>query len=801
MPPDTPGALSGSAPLAVVAVRALCEFTARHGDLDLRFTPSPTGAEGVEGHGAVTARRGPGYQREVPLSADHGTLRVRGRADGWDPAAHRLEEIKTHRGDLARQSANQRALHWAQARVYGWLICQANRLEQVELALVYFNIDTRAETVLTETADAPALRAFFEDQCRRYLAWAAQEAAHRAVRDAALAALAFPRPAFRAGQRDLAGAVYRVARAGRVLMAQAPTGIGKTLGTLYPLLRAMPPDPRKADGSAPGLDRVFYLAAKTPGRRLALDALASLRERPGQAPLPLRVLELTARDKACEHPDKACHGESCPLARGFWDRLPAARQAAVDAVEGAGGTLLDKAALRTVALAHSVCPYYLAQELSRWADVVVGDYNYWFDSAALLHALTVQEGWRAGLLVDEAHNLTERARAMYSASLDSGELRRLRAVAPPALRRPLERLSRRLGDLRRSLTGTYQAFDALPDGLVDTLHTTVAALSDLLAEHPTLPASVAQAGADLQGFYFDALAFLRLAESFGPHALVDATLAWPPEPGRRPPPLRLTLRNVVPAPHLAPRWAAAHTAVLFSATLSPREWHADLLGLPERSAWLDVPSPFAAGQLTVHVAAGLSTRWQDRAASSAPIVAVLARQFGQAPGQYLAFFSSYEYLQQVFDALAAAHPDIPAFAQQRAMDEPAREAFLARFTPGGRGIGFAVLGGAFAEGIDLPGDRLIGAFVATLGLPQVNPVNEQMRQRLEARFPGRGYDYTYLYPGLQKVVQAAGRVIRTPDDRGTLWLLDQRFARREVRALLPGWWGGAAPGAAEGPDA
>ena len=155
----------------------------------------------------------------------------------------------------------------------------------------------------------------------------------------------------------------------------------------------------------------------------------------------------------------------------------------------------------------------------------------------------------------------------------------------------------------------------------------------------------------------------------------------------------------------------------------------------------------------------------------------------------------------MFDALAAAHPDIPAFAQQRAMDEPAREAFLARFTPGGRGIGFAVLGGAFAEGIDLPGDRLIGAFVATLGLPQVNPVNEQMRQRLEARFPGRGYDYTYLYPGLQKVVQAAGRVIRTPDDRGTLWLLDQRFARREVRALLPGWWGGAPPGAAEGPQA
>jgi DNA excision repair protein ERCC-2 len=201
-----------------------------------------------------------------------------------------------------------------------------------------------------------------------------------------------------------------------------------------------------------------------------------------------------------------------------------------------------------------------------------------------------------------------------------------------------------------------------------------------------------------------------------------------------------------------------------------------------------VPSPFTARQLTVRVARDISTRWNDRERSLAPIVDLIARQYETKPGHYLAFFSSYDYLDRVFALLREQHPGVPCWAQQRQMPEAAREAFLARFTPGGQGIGFAVLGGAFAEGIDLPGDRLIGAFIATLGLPQVNPVNEQIKTRMDAAFAGRGYDYTYLYPGLQKVVQAAGRVIRTPADEGVLFLMDDRFGRSVVRGLLPAWW-------------
>lgn len=735
-----------------VAVRTLCEFTAKQGDLDARFTPSPTAQEGIAGHQCVAGRRGPRYQSEVTLSAEHGPLCVRGRADGYDPDANRLEEIKTHRGDLARVPDNHRHLHWAQARVYGHMLCQKLGLDDIELALVYFDIGLETETVLRERWSAADLARFFAGLCERFAAWAAQEAAHRAARDAALAALPFPHAEFRPGQRQLAQAVYQANAARRCLMVQAPTGIGKTLGTLFPALKAM---------STQQIDKLFYLAAKTPGRQLALDAAATLQ---GQPRIPLRVLELSARDKACEHPDMACHGESCPLARGFYDRLPAARAAALEA------PVLDRAAVRAAALAHEVCPYYLASEMARWADVVVGDYNYYFDGGAMLYALTLTHGWRVSVLADEAHNLVSRARSMYSAQLERGVLRAARKAAPPYLRKALDKVGRAWPQVLED----YEVQAELPARLVTELQGVTAAITDLLAgqSSPLEP--------DLQHFYFDALQFVRLSEQFGPHSLCDLTRHGPRE-------VTVSLRNVVPAHFLAARFAVAHSCTLFSATLSPWHYYSDMLGLPADTPWIEVDSPFEASQLDVRLVQRISTRYQHRARSVAPIATLIARQFEAAPGNYLAFFSSFDYLEQVADALAATHPELPCWRQARRMEEHERSAFLERFEAGGRGIGFAVLGGAFGEGIDLPGDRLVGAFVATLGLPQLNPVNEQLRARMDALF-GAGYDYTYLYPGLQKVVQAAGRVIRTRTDRGIVYLIDDRFAQAQVRELLPRWW-------------
>ena len=749
-----------------VAVRELCEFAAKEGDLDLRFTPSPTADEGMAGHRKVASRRGAGHRAEVAVSGTYAELTVRGRIDGYDAARQLLEEVKTYKGDLARMPANHRALHWAQAKVYGWLLCRQLGLTSLTVSLVYFELGSERETPLLQQCSADELRQVFDALCARFLGWFRQQVVHRAARDASLRSLTFPHASFRAGQRSLSENTFRAAQLGRCLLAQAPTGIGKTVGTLFPLFKAAP---------SHNLDKIFFLSAKGSGTAVALAGIELLRR--DQPAMPLRIIELVARDKACVHPDKACHGDSCPLAKGFYDKLADARQAAV-AIDR-----LTREALREVALAHAVCPYYLGQELARWADVVVGDYTYYFDSGALLHGLTVANQWRVAVLVDEAHNLVERARAMYSAELKRDSLVELVRSAPAALKAPLAKLKRAWDALTKAQHEAYRAHAEPPQRFVACLREFSAAVAESMSGPGE---SVSQ---DLLRFHFEALRFCSLSETFGAHSLFDVSIAPIAASGARParPSSTLCIRNVVPARFLAPRFAAARTTVLFSATLAPQRFYADTLGLPADTAWLEVEAPFGGDQLSVRVVDGISTRYHRRGASLAPIAELMAEQYAAAPGNYLAFFSSFDYLRQAFDAFAARHPAVPAWQQTRGMGEAEREAFLARFTPDGAGIAFAVLGGAFAEGIDLPGTRLIGAFIATLGLPQFNQVNEQMKRNIDRAF-GSGFDYTYLFPGIRKVVQAAGRVIRTPTDRGHVFLVDDRFGQPEVMRLLPNWW-------------
>ena len=784
MPVASAPCLTTTSPVAAwaytVSVRSLCDFTAKRGDLDRRFTPSATALEGLAGQAGVAARRGSGYEREIALEGLHGALRVRGRADGYDPQHNRLEEIKTVRGDPAAIPANRSHLHWAQVETYAALLCRSRGLSEVELALVYVDAATQAETLLTRRATAAELEAAFAARCAGFLAWAEQEAGHRSARDAGLAALPFPPGEFRPGQRDLAEAVYRASVAGRCLLAQAPTGIGKTVGTLYPMLRAMP---------GQRLDQIAWLTCKTTGRGVALQTLDGLREAtPGRA---LRVLVMVARDEGCVHPDKACHGAACPLASGFYDRLPAARSDAVTA------GWLDAAAQRAIALRHGICPYHFGHELLRWSDVVVGDVHHAFDPNGQWHALVHALGLRAGLLIDEAHNLLERARKMYSAALSTQQIDAAWRAAPVALRPPIGRL---LNTARRSVAtqdADYAAHAEVPAPLRDALQSLNAALGEHFDAQP--PAS-GPPGA-LLGFYFESLRFQRAVERLASHSIFDierTALARPvgDEPAQRSM-LELdddatadavfSIRNVVPAVFLRPRFQACHSAVLFSATLGPPAYARDLLGLPDDCVWIDLPPAFAAEQLEVRIVDRVSTRYPHRQASLAAVADLIARQCARHPGNYLAFFSSFDYLEQAAARLAQRAPELAQWRQSRAMDEAARRAFLQRFVAGGRGVGFAVLGGAFAEGIDLPGTRLIGAFVATLGLPPPSPVQEQLRDRLAQLF-GAGHGYADLVPGLQKVVQAAGRVIRSPEDRGYLWLMDDRYRQPAITRLLPAWW-------------
>ncbi|WP_309044155.1 ATP-dependent DNA helicase [Marinobacter sediminicola] len=745
-----------------VAVRTLCEFAAREGDLDFRYTPAPSAEEGVLGHQAIQGKRGYGYKSEYSLTGECLGLELYGRADVYNPHSGLLEEIKTHRGDLSRIRPHQRALHRAQLRAYGALLCKQENRKTLKLSLVYFNIGNNRETPVTETATAKELWQELETLCGRYRLWAEQEAHHREQRDIRLADLRFPFKHFRPRQRQLAETVYKNAVKGETLLLEAPTGLGKTLGTLFPALMAMPTAKH---------DRLAYLTCRNTARQLAVDAVERLRAAQEEPHIwPLRTLELVAKSDACEHPDKACHGDSCPLAKGFFDRLPDARAEAAQA-----GTTLTQEVLVKIAAGHDICPYFLAQEMARWCDVIIGDVNRMFDQSALLHGLTRQNNWKTAVLVDEAHNLVDRGRGMYSVQLDQQRLLRIRKTAPKVLKPHLDRTARAWQGVIRdhSEKGNTPVFlDELPAALTGSLQGLVSGLSDYLADNPPDLA--------LQEVLFESVAFMKLANSFGDHSLCEFRREGR---GRA----SVAIQNLVPADFLRDRFQAAASVLLFSATLSPGVYYRDLLGLPENSRFISLPSPFSADQLQVQFTPKISTRQAHREASVEPISELIAKQFRDRPGHYLAFFSSFKYLNEVSNALSYFAPDVPQRSQHSGMSPQQRQEFLAGFREESGSVAFAVLGGVFSEGIDLPGEQLIGAFVATLGLPPFDAWHEILKHRLHKRF-GAGYDYTYMIPGLQKVAQAAGRVIRTPDDRGVIWLIDDRFMQPQIRGLLPEWW-------------
>ncbi len=746
-----------------VAIKTLVEFAAKTGSLDRRFTPAPTGQEGIEGHQKVTATRPKDYQTEVSLIITYDSITFRGRADGYDPDAHCIEEIKTFYGDLDRIPENHRIMHWAQARCYGWMYCAQHQCDEINLSLIYFELATETEYRLEETWQASELQDYFEQLAQKYCAWQAQLNQRQQQLHQWLEHLQFPYGEMHASQRVMAEAVYKAAAMGRVVLAEAPTGTGKTLAALFPALKSIP---------RTSVDKIFYLTAKTTGKQLALENIQLLAS---DAATPLRTLELTAQEKSCLEPDKKCHGDSCPYALDFYSKLETARQAAF------GIPLLDKKVLNQLADQFEICPFYLSMEMSRWVDIVVADVNYFFDGTPLLLGLTNQFEWSPYLLVDESHNLIERGRSMYSAELRRADLLAAKKAVPTTLKKPLEKVNKAWLALLKTFPESASDLvhiDILPEKLGHTLIDFTNSYSEFLQHNPehSVQETIAQE------FFFAALNYQRIAEIFDQDFCVDMQTTGNKEE-------ILTLRNLIPARQLAARLSFAHSACFFSATLHPAHYYQTLLGLPEDSVHIKVPSPFSAHQLDVKIANNLSTRYKDRQAALDPLCDIIQQQLQKSPGNALVFFSSYEFLQQAEQQLRKRfiQQDIQLLVQSRRMNEQDRENFIAQFNQHNNLLGLAVLGGVFSEGVDLAGDALKGAFIATLGLPQINPVNEYLRSVMQEQF-GQGYDFTYTYPGIQKVIQAAGRVIRNQSDSGYLWLLDQRFGQAQIRHLLPDWW-------------
>ncbi len=752
----------------LLGVRELALFCHRGGDIDHRFTPSPTGLEGIVGHQRIYRMRPASYQREFAVefsrpgtpAAGAPALRLRGRADGYDREQKLVEEIKTCRIDPARIPQAVSRLGLAQGRLYAAMIATQEDLPGLTVQLTWLQIDTGEEQSLQQAYTRAELDAFLEDTLARYGAWLALVVQRRAARDVSLQTLPFPHPQFRPGQRELSERVYKcIHQSGRLLL-EAPTGIGKTAAVLYPALKALGTDRH---------DSIVFATTRISGRRAAQQAMARFTS----AGFAGNALSLMAKEQVCLSPGRACHGDDCPYARGYYDRLPVALEEAIAA------PLLDPERLAGIARHHEVCPYQLSLDLTPWADVIVADVHHVFSPTANLADRLSEDGRRWTVLLDEAHGLPDRARQMYGAELTKASIMAARREAPTAVKPALDRLNRRLLELQKLAWQQPEShwLDTVPPSLGQSLEQFSEAVATSLAQDPFL----LQSRPALRESYFIALQCLRVLELWGEEFTLQLVR------GSEPQSLRLLLHCLDPARMLALRQRALHALVVFSATLTPQQWALDSLGLDASTVAWRAPSPFAEDQLQVVLATHIDTRYQQRQASLAQL-ALLLREWLQAePGNCLLYFSSYQYLQSCLQEVEAQGWPRERLLWVQGRAPQGREELLQLLEEERNVAAFCVLGGAFGEGIDLPGEQLSSVVVVGVGLPQVNSANERLRELYQRRY-GAGFAHAYHYPGLQKVSQAIGRVVRTETDRGKALLVDSRYADAACRALLPPWW-------------
>lgn len=707
----------------------------------------------------------------------HGiTYTVEGRADAVIESRGLVEEVKLSRAGYVREDAHSRL------RVLAYFFAVSHELPRVTLRMRFYHAEKEAVRDVENEMTTADLYSFYAALLDRIEPEARDLVRRAEERLPSVEFLRFPYPNPREGQTELAESVFRAIRRGKRLFAEAPTGIGKTMSTLYPAVKAI---------GAGHCDRVFYLTAKASVRREAFAAAAKLYE----AGSRLRTVMLYAKEQMCAHPDgcrngavSRCEPESCPFARGYYDRAPAAVRELLSARHGFPQSIINE-----VAKKYRVCPYELSLDLSQHCEIIICDYNYAFSPDVYLRRyFDAVEGERGEyvFLVDEAHNLPDRARDMYSVRLEFAPVEALYARIDPITDSDLEALiggfvmqMRRLGALCTENRVKHE--DGSESGYYlnrAPLSTIVGAADDLrraldafLKKTPTHPLAL-----ELQELLSALRRFVSLSEYYDERFLTYVQLVRGA--------LALEIFCLDPSGVLQSAMGRARSTILFSATFQPLEYFMDLLG-GKGAKTLELPSPFDSENLCVTVANGVSTRMEDREKSYRKVANLIAAAVSAKAGNYIAFFPSYDYMEHVHAQFTQRFPRVEVLLQHRGMSRHEQEAFLAGFRADEdkMRVGFCVLGGSFSEGVDLPGSRLIGVIVVGVGIPSLSDERNMLRDYYENKCE-QGYDFAYTYPGLNRVLQAAGRVIRREEDRGVVVLIDSRYAEEPYLHLYPTHW-------------
>jgi Rad3-related DNA helicase len=751
-----------------LSVRYLVEYVYLSGSIDSGFRTAGSLIEGTRAHQKIQKLYGEQDQKEVHLSAEipykHLVFVLDGRCDGLlrsEPVCT-IEEIKSTSGDLEWITEDRFPVHWAQAKCYAYMYAREHGIEQMGIQLTYVHVETEEQKQFRQEVTFEQLEQFVLETIKQYAPFAEMVLEHHQARDSSIEALAFPFEAYRQGQRKLAAAVYKSIDDGTKLFAKAPTGIGKTISTIFPTLKAM---------GRGMLQRFYYLTAKTITRTAAEEALVLLQSKG----LHIHSVTLTAKDKICFQEAVSCRKEDCIYADGYYDRI---NTAILDLMSNE--TLITRPVIEQYARKHTVCPFEFSLDAAYAADAVICDYNYIFDPRISLKRLLGEQKKQTVLLIDEAHNLVDRAREMFSAALIKSDFlsvgREFKGV-----NKELQQAAKAVNDyfiaIRKENEAKYRVMQERPQQLCERIEAFVQVAEKQLAAYgsnQTLPL--------LLDLYYACQAFLR-ADKLYDERYVTYYEVMSNE-------VRVKLFCLDPSYLLQQMGKGYRSHIYFSATLSPGGYYMDMLGAGSEDYRLSVPSPFSKDQLKVSIRP-LSTRYHDRDRTKGPLVQLLLQLVTNHPGNYLFFFPSYEYMNSVYEAFMSVDHDDPlqTLLQHNEMKEEEREQFLMAFNAANKQTlaGFAVMGGIFSEGIDLVGDRLTGVVVVGVGLPQIGLERNIIKQYYESTGKN-GYEYAYVFPGINKVLQAGGRLIRSEHDRGILMLVDDRYMQPRYQSLLPEEW-------------
>jgi len=747
------------------------DYLLRTGDLDNRVYNQETMQAGTRIHAAFQKKQGRDYLSEYALAETferpEGTIHLEGRADGiiLGGSLPVIDEIKSTVLPLEVFHDQQGRWHLGQAQCYALMYAHENKLDKVGIRLTYISQESNDQTVHEDIFTLSQLEKAVWGFMDQYLSFYARQFQHLEERNQSVGSLRFPYSNFRAGQRDMARYVYSVATKGGAFYCEAPTGIGKTMSSLYPAVKAF--------GSSSN-EKIFYLTAKSTGAEAAYAALTKLYEKGFKA----RDSLLTAKEKICFTPGAACNPDECPFAKDYYTKIKDVINEALDS-----GERFDPAFVGSLAKKYAICPFEMQLDLSLYSDIIIGDFNYVFDP--MVHLVRFfdppADSSRFFLLVDEAHNLVERGREMYSSTLslyDAAMARRgLRRHKLPAVKKALSKLEAFFLDEAKSFDGGILDYEEAPAILVKALASLSRAHKDLAKKpHSALGSSYKDFSRECHRFEF-------LLENYPEHS----KLYFEKRDNRA----SIHLYCLDPSEYLSASAKALRGRVYFSATLSPIEYYMDALSGSHDDPCLLLPSPFPKENFDLILAPMVSTRYKDRAATYEEVASYLKAFVGARKGNYFLYFPSYDYLESIMPYLSFGGADV--LKQEREMTLEDKNSFLDTFAPKPTKttVGLLIIGGTFSEGIDLVGDRLSGVAVVGIGLPQLSHERDLIRDYFN-KVNGEGYAYAYMNPGMNKVMQAVGRLIRSEKDRGAALLIDDRYLTDDYKKLFERTWTGYA---------